>query len=906
MASSGEFDGDDFSNNLFSDLAPLLTLFGEQVTIQFLSLSMGWADNFLIAMGPLGIITTVISAIRIGGGRTLKTLIGRARETQAVSEQELLSSTSSNVCELWNGQQVTRIIGEPKETSTVVISRDGTIYTLRRAYRNGLITIKNTDSNASSSSHRDVHNNYNSKRSTGNVSNNSQSDQNEEYIDDANSASLDLPTNLTLNTRSAPASKLELWSWAALGIALQTIALVFPGITTHYWKWNKGDSPVAAYGYPCFVVGTVSLTIGLILCGHIIEGATIETDFALTKESKRQGLKFICLQKALSLGDQEYPACAIILAPTHGILTTSRSSYLNLGHVWSGATLSTFLTISGYVVQFVGLRALHWSAAIVQLAVTIAMTVVRAFARRNLASTPTTSDLGLQLHFIPWLTQQLRLESEKGPMSKGAQSGLGKLFKRLRHKANREEEVDSERLQFFCELISDHSEESSIRIDSLDDIHFSASSALPMRDMGGYICSQLLQRTARPLQVSFEFRTGDSVENDEPETHGAAESLRIHAQIVSGTPKTMDTPEKTASARASKALCKVIEKVMGLLIGSDEFIWDEQIEALLTDKKRESPLRIYWGFDMREGRVSGFREKEATQKHVRVAFRRALPDRLWHLDSQSRSQLWAAISLSLYTDAYRWLCADGQARQTKQTADAADHDFRRIVGYAANAEVSEKKAKIQEWLTCSIDTGTSSILREEEKRVSLQKIIDEATGKSNEMTAGLRQPMQQKVSRRPKISGRGAEDMARRIKRGVSKSYLGVFLSSSADDLRGYKQSEFEEFLVKTRPKVSKGFQYAQELFSLFILAVASKTHSVKGKTVRKVPEDGTGRVFLENSIFKSIAEIVLEEELAKSKDEAYTLIIPAFFKHNLLPTQLTQPDQTYRQETESDEFSPL
>lgn len=77
MSSAGEFDGDEFSNNLFSDLAPLLTLFGEQVTIQFLSMSLGWADNFLLAMGPLGIITIVISAIRIGGGRRLKSLVGR-------------------------------------------------------------------------------------------------------------------------------------------------------------------------------------------------------------------------------------------------------------------------------------------------------------------------------------------------------------------------------------------------------------------------------------------------------------------------------------------------------------------------------------------------------------------------------------------------------------------------------------------------------------------------------------------------------------------------------------------------------------------------------------------------------------------------------------------------------------
>ncbi|KAJ4329032.1 hypothetical protein N0V84_000382 [Fusarium piperis] len=75
--SSDEFEGDDFSNNLFSDLAPLLTLFGEQVTKQFLSMSMGWADNVLLAMGPLGIITTIVSAIRVGGGKRLKALIGR-------------------------------------------------------------------------------------------------------------------------------------------------------------------------------------------------------------------------------------------------------------------------------------------------------------------------------------------------------------------------------------------------------------------------------------------------------------------------------------------------------------------------------------------------------------------------------------------------------------------------------------------------------------------------------------------------------------------------------------------------------------------------------------------------------------------------------------------------------------
>ncbi|PGH10896.1 hypothetical protein AJ80_07339 [Polytolypa hystricis UAMH7299] len=51
-------------------------------------------------MGPLGIITIVVSAIRVGGVGALKALIGRARESRATAEQELLTSTSDNVCEL--------------------------------------------------------------------------------------------------------------------------------------------------------------------------------------------------------------------------------------------------------------------------------------------------------------------------------------------------------------------------------------------------------------------------------------------------------------------------------------------------------------------------------------------------------------------------------------------------------------------------------------------------------------------------------------------------------------------------------------------------------------------------------------------------------------------------------------
>ena len=79
--------------------------------MQFISQSTGWADNIILAMAPLGIITVVVGAIRVGGPPWLKAIIGRARESHAAAESELMSSTSNEVCELWNGQQIVRVMG---------------------------------------------------------------------------------------------------------------------------------------------------------------------------------------------------------------------------------------------------------------------------------------------------------------------------------------------------------------------------------------------------------------------------------------------------------------------------------------------------------------------------------------------------------------------------------------------------------------------------------------------------------------------------------------------------------------------------------------------------------------------------------------------------------------------------
>lgn len=109
------------SSNVISDFGPILALFGEQVAKQFMSQSMGWTDYIIFSMAPLGIITAIVGAIRVGGPGWLKAIVGRARENRAMAEVELMSSTSHEVCELWNGKNVVRILGAPEVRELIYI-----------------------------------------------------------------------------------------------------------------------------------------------------------------------------------------------------------------------------------------------------------------------------------------------------------------------------------------------------------------------------------------------------------------------------------------------------------------------------------------------------------------------------------------------------------------------------------------------------------------------------------------------------------------------------------------------------------------------------------------------------------------------------------------------------------------
>src|SRR2546423_12249519 len=68
-------------NNFLLDFAPIVSLFGDQPSKQFLGQSLGWADNIIFAVAPLGILLIVTSAIRAASIPHWLSFIGYARES---------------------------------------------------------------------------------------------------------------------------------------------------------------------------------------------------------------------------------------------------------------------------------------------------------------------------------------------------------------------------------------------------------------------------------------------------------------------------------------------------------------------------------------------------------------------------------------------------------------------------------------------------------------------------------------------------------------------------------------------------------------------------------------------------------------------------------------------------------
>lgn len=347
-ASAGGWD--DFANNIGSDLAPLITLFGEQVTNQYLSETLHWIDCVLFALAPLGIITAIVGAIRVGGGPGFRSLIGRAKESRGSVEADMMSSVSTDVCELWNGEAVVRVLGKPVLLQLIYIKSDTTtnnkagIYTLEEAAKAGLYKAKfsTVAANPDRESLLQAHN---------------------------------VP-NLSLNVSMEPLSMWYMAAFIILGTLLESGVLVFAAFVQYRQDIFTSETEPTSYAFPTFLLGSLLLAAGMFFCAHVIESSTTEATWTPIKDSGQAAPKVIWLQQGgQTVGDQLFEPFARI-RPNSDINTSWKSDRGQQLLV----SLAVGTSLSGFVLQFVGLRALHPSVIVAQLGVTLIMTAIRSCA----------------------------------------------------------------------------------------------------------------------------------------------------------------------------------------------------------------------------------------------------------------------------------------------------------------------------------------------------------------------------------------------------------------------------------------------------------------------------------------------------------------------------------------------
>lgn len=376
---------DDFSNNLATDLSPLLALFGEQVTQQFLSESTSVVDNFIFAMAPLGIVTAVVSVIRVCGGPALRAFIGRAQEGGGIAEAELCSSTSRDVCELYHRGAIVRVFGRPKILEVIHDPAADDFY--YRCDRQGRLKRPRYGIYLSQE--------YLEGKSIETSMWEEVGEPNDIEARKQGTVNFAPNPNLSFNigtTRRPP------WVYllaSGLGIFTQAFVVIFGGLATYFWQWQKDNVSPPRWAFPVMTAGTISLSCGMFSCAFLIDRSTEERLFRkrskdhkneeATEGSDRacQSTIYILQPGNQSIADQNYDAFAFSDAskPLKEYTTSWKKKDSSQPGKQLGVWLSIGLTIIGFGLQFVGLRAMHSSVSMVLLVAILVMSIMRSVLR---------------------------------------------------------------------------------------------------------------------------------------------------------------------------------------------------------------------------------------------------------------------------------------------------------------------------------------------------------------------------------------------------------------------------------------------------------------------------------------------------------------------------------------------
>ncbi|KAF8423913.1 ankyrin repeat-containing domain protein [Tirmania nivea] len=418
------------------------------VTKQFMSQTMYWSDHIIFSMAPLGIIAAVVGTTRVAGPTWMKAIIGRARESRGVAEVELMSSTSPDICELWNGRQIVRVLGSAPVKQVLYFPH------LKEEEHRGLYTLEEAVTKDLMQSRKDC--------SAFDVQLDRLRFYQRKYHDDtelrpwlvppptSSNSNLCAP-NITLNFTD-PIKRWHLRLAAVAGTVLQLSVVVFEGLIRYEMDMDTPDAAGFVYeqAFILAATGTLVLSLGMMLCSYAVEQCTEE--YVWTAKNNTEFYLF-WIQKGQVVNDQLFESFVLAAEGRRRTLTTSHpcfNSWVNtriVNQLQRNETIGeaplpqeqfvencpafpaetrffkdkeakqsnflewitvagAFASISGFILQFVGLRGLHWTATVFHIAATILMTIVRTTVRQQLAGKPFAYQLpsGYELE---WLAVQL-------------------------------------------------------------------------------------------------------------------------------------------------------------------------------------------------------------------------------------------------------------------------------------------------------------------------------------------------------------------------------------------------------------------------------------------------------------------------------------------------------------------
>jgi hypothetical protein len=376
VASTSAEEWSDFADNFATDLAPLITLFGEQVTKQFLSESTGFVDNVIFGLAPLGIITAVVSAIRLYGKASLKSFIGRAQEAHGVAEAELCSSTSYDVCELWSNGGICRVFGSPKILE-FIYTKGGNFYPTTFPY---------------TADHEPPHCGIYLPKEV--LSTRAPDRSSRRWAEDGTSSPWTRDVfapypNLSLNVGTKGRKKRFLLGVAGLGLLVQGSFFVYATWATFYSpNFYTDDDKPQLWSFVLGMTGTMFLICGMTLCAVLVDRRSTERRFkyfedAVVPDADKPRIHWLqCGDQRV--GDQQFRSFAFSKKKkeyvTSYIGTPDLVPILGL-HPEAALLLAITFSVVGFASQFVGFRGLHGSITLYQLACTLVMSIIRAWLR---------------------------------------------------------------------------------------------------------------------------------------------------------------------------------------------------------------------------------------------------------------------------------------------------------------------------------------------------------------------------------------------------------------------------------------------------------------------------------------------------------------------------------------------